>query len=75
MMEILNPQTFVIPGFSIRNKVWAEEVKANLSPKIIVAIVEWPHWKTGKTETDWIESETRKLLELIQDTPINIIAK
>ncbi len=66
-------ETIILPGFSVSNKVWAEEVKKNLAAESTV--IHWPHWKTGKTEANWITKETQKIQEKYGDRQINIIAK
>jgi len=67
--------TLIIPGFSIKNKPWAEEIKKGLPPIFPSSVVYWPHWETGKTEDNWIEKEGEKIILNTQSEQINIIAK
>lgn len=67
-------KTVILPGFSPKNKTWVEEVKAELNSTIPCEVVYWKHWETGTTETGWIDTEARRISELIQDNT-SIIAK
>src|SRR3989344_8632137 len=71
------PDTFLLPGFSLKNKEWAEEVREKLKPEIPVIVFYWPHWETGEKEEDWIEKEADKILEQAKATGgmVNILAK
>lgn len=68
-------ETIILPGFSQKNKVWAEETKSSLKEIGEVSIVYWDHWQTGSAEPGWLENETKKLINYIQDRQVNILAK
>ncbi|MDO8452480.1 MAG: hypothetical protein Q7S79_01885 [bacterium] len=69
--------TFLLPGFSSKNKEWAEEVRRELEPAMPVFISYWPHWETGEKEKDWIQKEAEKVKRQAKNTdgPVNILAK
>lgn len=72
-------KTLIFPGFSIKNKDWAYEMKIILEPKFQVEVVEWEHWSTGNTDfanwNEWIEKEIPRVLNQIQGEKVNILAK
>ena len=37
-------KTIILPGYSLRNKEWAYEVKDNLDLEHEVIVHEWEHW-------------------------------
>lgn len=51
----------VLPGFSLKNKDWAENIKKGLGNKFNVYIAYWKHWTQGKADPDWIENEVKSL--------------
>jgi predicted alpha/beta hydrolase family esterase len=67
-------KTLILPGFSIKNKEWAEQTQRELSKKFNCEVVYWKHWETGQKEDHWIEKEAVKIIEDNKE-PINIIAK
>lgn len=68
-------ETIVLPGFSLKNKVWAEEVQTTLNSKFPTTVVNWAHWETGNAESGWIEMEAEKIVSLIQRKHVILIAK
>lgn len=68
-------ETIILPGFSIKNKAWAEEIQKGLSSISSTSIINWAHWDTEKSEADWIEKEAEKTILTIQGKQVNIIAK
>ena len=66
---------FILPGFSSKNKVWADETRVAVEPNFPVVAVDWAHWQTGQTELDWIEKEATKVVYLADNKQINILAK
>lgn len=68
-------KTIILPGYSPRNKEWAEEIKSDLGPEIEVAIHEWEHWQKDKVSSLSISREKDKILKNIGDEKVNIIAK
>lgn len=66
-------KTLLLPGFSVNNKVWAEEMKVALAPEIDIEIFYWPHWETGSAEDTWMDKQVEKLLSYT--APVSILAK
>ncbi|MBN1168826.1 hypothetical protein JXA63_02950 [Candidatus Woesebacteria bacterium] len=65
-------KTIILPGYSPRNKDWAEEIIEDLAPEIEVVIHEWEHWSGGSMS---VSREKKRILDLIGDSKINVIAK
>ncbi|MEK7188268.1 MAG: hypothetical protein AAB685_00260 [Patescibacteria group bacterium] len=68
-------ETIIFPGFSLKNKNWSEDIQSGLGPTIPTIMVSWTHWETGNAESDWIEKETQRVVGLIKDKKVNILAK
>lgn len=64
--------TLILPGFSLHNKDWAEEVKKNIQSS---EVIYWPHWEGADLDPDWTKLEAEKIITKIGDKKINIIAK
>ncbi len=64
----------IIPGFSLKNKPWAEEVQKHLSSMFAVSVHYWPFWEMGQAEEGWIEKEKEKIINETV-SPVNVIAK
>lgn len=43
-------KTLILPGFSIKNKDWANETKKILEIRFFTEVFEWEHWSTGDTD-------------------------
>ena len=67
-------KTIILPGFSLKNKDWLDNIYGRLIEVVPSKAIEWAHWRTGKAETRWIEKEAKEISLTIQG-PINIIAK
>lgn len=67
-------ETIILPGFSPKNKDWADNIHEKLKAVVPSKAIEWKHWQTGKAEMGWIEEEAKKISSNIQ-YPTNIIAK
>ncbi|MCX6705711.1 MAG: hypothetical protein NTV24_01220 [Candidatus Woesebacteria bacterium] len=65
-------KTIILPGFSIHNKDWAEEVAKNLNTETIVH--NWLHWKNGKSNIS-VNDELINIIKEIGEEKVNIIAK
>lgn len=69
----------IFPGFSLKNKDWAYEMKKALDPKLQTEVVEWEHWSSGNTDfanwNEWLEKETPRVLSQIGKEQFNILAK
>ncbi|KKT73934.1 MAG: hypothetical protein UW69_C0052G0007 [Microgenomates group bacterium GW2011_GWA2_44_7] len=68
-------ETLILPGFSLKNKDWAEETKIKLSSYLPATVIYWDHWTTGFTESNWIEKEVKKIADTIGNMQVNILAK
>ena len=66
-------KTIVLPGYSPKNKEWADEVakKLDLGHKVIVH--NWKHWKDGGSMS--IKYEMEKIKEELGEDDFNIIGK
>ena len=66
-------KTLILPGYSPRNKEWAEDLakSMNLGHKIFVH--NWRHWEKGGSLS--LKYEVEKVLEEVGDGMANIIAK
>lgn len=63
----------ILPGYSLKNKVWAEELKKELGLDGEIQIEYWQHWETGSSTDDWLNAEAQKIINDLT-TPINIVA-
>jgi predicted alpha/beta hydrolase family esterase len=66
--------TIVLPGYSPRNKEWADEVKKNLKLGHKVIVHEWEHWNSSGLSFS-VRKETDKILEKVGREKVNFIAK
>jgi len=65
----------ILPGFSIKNKDWAEDVGKKLEDLTSIHIVHWPHWETRQTSHGWIKTEAQKIAGKLKDQSVSILAK
>lgn len=65
-------KTIIFPGYSPRNRDWAEAVKKNLSSKEEVLVHEWEHWKGGAMS---VKRELERIIQEAGSEDLNIIAK
>lgn len=63
----------ILPGYSLKNKIWAEELKNELGLGDKIQIAYWEHWETGSSTDDWLNAEAQKIINGLI-TPVNIIA-
>lgn len=66
-------QTLILPGYSAKNKDWAEETQKQLSPTLEAKVIYWPHWEDENTKSDW-QKEAEKIINH-PDPKINLLAK
>lgn len=66
-------KTIILPGFSIKNREWANEVKENLDGDVHVH--EWKHWETRDSKDFDAQNEMQKVIDLIGEDEVQIIAK
>lgn len=71
----MEKEIIILPGYSPKNKVWADEVWAKFSPVFLSTVVNWEHWETGSTDPQWLDKETKRVIDLIGNKQVNILAK
>lgn len=56
----------LLPGFSEKNKGWAESVKAEFEKfGIHFDVIEWSHWQSGKEQDFELEDEVNRIVKKI----------
>ena len=73
-------KTIILPGYSLHNKEWAEDVAKELTAKGIRSTVHyWRHWpstSSGSSSGNFsLKYELEKILEEVGIDKINIVAK
>lgn len=63
-------RTIILPGYSLRNREWAEELAAEMTG---VEVYAWPHWDTGKTLD--VAKELAAIKKHIGADTVNLLAK
>lgn len=66
--------TFILPGYSLHNKEWAEETAKNLKLNGEIRPVFWNHWEDSSKKFD-PEEKVRLIVDVARSNAINIIAK
>ncbi|CAN5290230.1 hypothetical protein BH10PAT1_BH10PAT1_2320 [soil metagenome] len=66
-------KTIVLPGYSTKNKEWAENVKKEL-PGIDIEIIEWQHWSNPQIKWN-ARNEAARIVEKFGQEKFNVIAK
>lgn len=66
-------RTVILPGYSLKNKDWAYEVKNRLQ-EFDVEVVEWLHWNNENIKFD-PQKEAERIASEVGDEGVNIIAK
>lgn len=67
-------KTIILPGASIKNKVWAQEIAEQMG-LVDYKIIEWDHWKDNSDRPLDIDLETSKVLSVISQENVQILAK
>ena len=67
--------TIILPGFSLKNKDWAEKIKLEIESTFLVTIHSWKHWNTGSAQPGWTNDEFNSILKSLPNEKVNIIAK
>lgn len=74
-----NPGTFmetlIIPGYSLKNKDWAESLKNSFDPIYPTKINYYPHWQVPEVDKNWLNKEVEKIVKGFSNQKINILAK
>jgi predicted alpha/beta hydrolase family esterase len=69
-------KTLILPGFSIHNKAWADQLSSEFIKNDMEAtVVYWDHWKTGQLKDFNEINETDKIVDYIDKDTVNIVAK
>ncbi len=68
-------QTFILPGFSEKNRDWIDTITNELGLFILAKGIYWQHWGRGHVEDGWIEEEAKKIIANFNNKKANIIAK
>jgi pimeloyl-ACP methyl ester carboxylesterase len=63
---------FILPGFNVHNKDWADKCKLNLPGSTVNY---WAHWQGGSPSPTWIEDEAQKVISQIGSQKVNLLAK
>ena len=66
--------TFVLPGYSPHNKIWAEEVAKNLKVEGDIRPVFWDHWLEPE-KTFRPKEKAQDIIDIVHGDKVNIIAK
>jgi hypothetical protein len=67
-------QTLVLPGYSIKNKTWADEVCRNLKIDGIIRPFYWMHWTDESDKFD-AKEKAQLIAKHVKGNSVNIIAK
>lgn len=67
-------QTLVLPGFSVKNKIWCDEIANNLEVEGIIRPIHWDHWNDDKEKFD-VKEKAVVIARHARGEKINIIAK
>ena len=68
-------KTYILPGYSDKNKSWIDETVALLKPSISTVGIYWKHWDGSTTENGWIEEEAQRIISDANNEKVNIVAK
>ncbi len=66
--------TFILPGYSLKNKKWVEETAAGLNLDHETRPVFWNHWDDPEKKFDPKE-KVRLIVDTARENSINIVAK
>lgn len=66
-------KTIILPGYSPRNKSWADEIKSKLNLGHKILVHDWEHWQGAKSLSP--KREIARILQEVGGDEVNIIAK
>lgn len=66
-------KTIILPGYSLKNKDWAETIAKEMKLGHKILVHNWKHWTKGGSLSQKYEVE--KILVEIGNDDVNIIAK
>ena len=67
--------TIILPGSSLKNRAWAQDLKNSLLPEIDAKILNWADWDQNQDAHIDLNLEAPKTLSLIPEGPYTILAK
>lgn len=67
-------KTIILPGGSIKNKVWAEETAREMG-LYDFKIIEWDTWQSSEPTSLDFQKESEKLIQAIGNDKVNVLAK
>lgn len=67
-------QTLILPGFSVKNKAWCDEIADNLEFEEIIRPIYWDHWDDESQKFD-AKEKAALIARHTKGEKINIIAK
>lgn len=66
-------KTIILPGYSIKNKDWAEKTSVELKLDHEIIVHNWKHWGDGGTMS--VKKEMGRISEELADEKFNILGK
>ena len=65
--------TIILPGYSTKNKEWADETANELKLNHDIIVHNWEHWKTGGNMS--VKREMEKIKDELGEDNFNILGK
>jgi predicted alpha/beta hydrolase family esterase len=65
--------TIIVPGFSVKNHEWAQNLAQNLTEEI--KVLNYPHWESGNNTDFSVSKMADELVAMVGQDPVNIVAK
>jgi len=66
-------KTIILPGYSPRNKKWADDISKEIKLEDIIIVHNWKHWQEGGSMS--VKNEMEKIKEELGAEKFNIIGK
>lgn len=67
--------TLILPGYSLRNKEWAEGLAKSMEMGQKVLVHNWRHWEKSSSSSLSLKYEVEKITGEIGNETVNIVAK
>lgn len=67
--------TLILPGFSLKNKDWSEDVQRHLNLGKNSEVIYWRHWQTGNNSDFHLDYESQQISHKVLNKNYNILAK
>lgn len=68
-------KTIILPGYSYRNKQWADELASQLKIGHDVIVHNWTHWEKSSSGRLSIKQELQKIKKEVKTDKFNIVGK